>query len=44
MYGASVMEGLSAVPTGLGIPIVGIVVTFVLENRLDIYTALAFGR
>ena len=31
---APVMEGLSAVPSGIGIPIAGIVVTFVRENGL----------
>jgi len=30
-------------PSGHGIPIVGIVVTFVPENELDIYAALGFG-
>ena len=40
MCGAPTMEGLSVVPTGLGIPIVGIVVTFVPGNGLDIYAAL----
>ncbi len=34
MCGAPVMEGLSAVPSGIGIPIAGIVVTFVRENGL----------